>query len=463
MTKQRKFLVPMSILFLFCMLSCDSLWNVRGTTNITMDMDLSGLLTQRNAVLSNRYAQTPNVIDSDDNEETITAKVAIIDSTSNAVISEKIITIDDDYIENGFKVDFEDMPIGKSVVAQVHISHNSNELLSEAALTEGVVLDDTYFLAKSSSAVVLKDGENIIPVKPNAVFLLPGEADEYIDDISGENDATGLTPYDPVNNLQTAYNILGGKNASEGATIFIMDTIYSDVEPLRSMQGITLKRFKSTKELIAVTSSFGVTIGEIIIDGNKENINATNALITVDGAYLILNATTLQNSRVFTDSFITASAIEVDAGQMEINSATIAENESISKGSDPTNQSNEGVGGAVSVSTAGKLLLTDGIISITGNRDIKGENNIYYEISDIVSSSYHNIRATKEFHQYSLLGITPYTYDEIAFTYNNPANDAFLIWSENSSDSPYFTLENFILNIEGDLYIDGSSLRYKAP
>ncbi len=136
-------------ILVFTMLSCDSLWKVGDTSSIAFKLDLPELIgsdIKKNSEPA-LISVTPDITTEDD----IKVQVSLHNALNDAIVSTKTLSLEEAESSN---IVFSDIKNNQTLYAKVE-----------------VLLDDVLYFRARSFDTIIKTGENILSVSPNAMFI----------------------------------------------------------------------------------------------------------------------------------------------------------------------------------------------------------------------------------------------------------------------------------------------------
>lgn len=323
--KSNLILILLSMCLFF---SCDSLWQVENNvTNVAVELDIPNIVGQ----------QQFSILQSGDMpDDTVTpsiptvATVSLFNAKTNKLIESKQASFSN---VEALSVTFEKIRIGTNIYATVEILGPNSLTIPGVGEEGGDVffhMDPTLFRARSAS-VKIKNGENNLETRPNAVYLDPSIPDPVTEAWmpTPSNDNSGLNPNEPVLTFDRALEILKGNGSLlPGATIYIKDTLTYDTEATTVLdgQGVIVKKFAPfTKSIISVTNNTNLTLQNITIDGNSENFeDSGDTLISVDDdCNLVLNSGAILQNNI---GNYYGGTLNISGGDVTINKGSVIQN-----------------------------------------------------------------------------------------------------------------------------------------
>ena len=185
--------------------------------------------------------------------------------------------------------------------------------------------------ADSSSKTVLA-ATRAMPESLEAPEAAGNQGILYLDGKNGSDDNDGLSQEKPVKTFAKAKEIATANQNIQ--TIYVLGTV--DIEGDISLSGTKAKLVRGEKfkdVLLNVVSGKTATLKDIIVDGNRENIIATSALVTAQSASTlnIQDGAVLQNNKNYKDDenstrggglYAYEASVVMDGGIIQNNQAT---------------------------------------------------------------------------------------------------------------------------------------------
>ncbi len=375
-------LVLLTILFA----SCDSLWQVGESTDVSMSINLhdiaggslflgddddgfdeefdDGSYTSFDIVVSLHNAANNSVIDSQ------TEKNTPSDSTGDIVFT------------------FKAVPINLEAYAAIHIYGNA---------TGG---ERTLIFSAQSNNTTIKIGKNNIVARPNVLFY----ADDKLTYVLGSGN--GIESGNNVEILDAAFEALGGRNnlAPNATVVMNGSSIQIDSAATRDYGGLRLLRGENTQNLLKLVGG-AVEISSLVLDGGNKGglslINNGNAASTILTNVVIKNNNAGDNNGAgiynygtltMNNCTVTGNTSNFEGGGIYSNNILTLNNCTVTKNTTTNN------GGGV-YSNGGILVINGGVYSNNSGNEggaiwsITASNSKYFAISGNVEIT-HNTATT---------------------------------------------------------------------
>ncbi len=291
---QNTILLMLTTLFV---LSCDSLWKVNGSTDISFSVDLRGILPNSAEEVHERSVNSRNsIVPFEEGVLTVSLFNAktnkVLQSYTNASIHQLDTTT--------FNVVFEDVRVGTEVYASV--------IIEEPMIENGEMRD--VFNARSESATVRNSTLELM-ARPYAVFL---------DTSFTDPNSNGLTPYSPVSSMQEAVSILGepGKRLS-GATVYAIGPIHVIGSETWNYPGLIVKPWGVDVDALVEMNN---SVETLVVDGiTFDGSGVTNKGINIGSGNVSVRNTTIvgTNQAIFING---GSILELAGGTTRIHANT---------------------------------------------------------------------------------------------------------------------------------------------
>lgn len=252
--------IMLFVLTLFAFTSCENLWNVTDSSDVTITADLPFAVNPQSNILFNGV--NLNQGQGDAPPLVLNATISIYEAGSDKLLQSVTQVVTD---PTAISVTFKKISTQKKVYATI-------DVIADLPDDSIGMIDPTYFQSRSDDTK-LSGRKGTVETRPNAVFLDyldPGQAPALN---VGQAPATGLTLEDPISGLEEAIEVLGGRgNLLEGATIYATEELSTNEDSPSSYDfaGLTVKKTIYDNSVLSIGQNSNITLKNVIIDGNKD-------------------------------------------------------------------------------------------------------------------------------------------------------------------------------------------------
>ncbi len=270
-------LVLLTILFA----SCDSLWQVGESTDVSMSINLRDI-AGGSLFLGDEDDGFDVEFDSDvAGYDRLKVAVSLYNAEDNSVIESQTEEVSPSETSSAdIVVTFKSVPVSLEVYAKVQVYGVGS-----------VSSDLTLIFSAQSNDTAIKIGKNNIVARPNVLFYV-GDKLTYV--LGSENYIASSTN---IEILDEALEALGGRNnLAPNATVVMNGAINasSNTPISRDYGGLVLQASPSLGNHILSIDTNNISISNLVLDG--QGVDFDSSLMTVNGSTVSLTSVTIKNN-----------------------------------------------------------------------------------------------------------------------------------------------------------------------
>ncbi len=313
MKKTTIFMILAQLISIFMFLSCDSLWSVGETTNISFNLNLDKYFNASANSDTRSIGVVPggNAFDDLFNNPDVYVLVSLHNSHDDSVIASQRLSLQEAQNTN---VAFDGIRMRTELYAKIEV----NNPYDDGSDVPFVFRARTLNAIVKGTRIELIAKPNVVFYESNGVSYVKGDSSYPINGPNYDEDHLNSIIRPNASVLSDIYDFMKVDGTLlPDATVYIIGTMeVSNGNEIWDFDGLTLTRPSSDNTLVRVTDGASLTLNNITLDGNNNSVSIT-AVEVEDFATLTMNdGSVIKNNQ----------NIQLGGGGVYVNGATFTMN-----------------------------------------------------------------------------------------------------------------------------------------